>query len=325
MTTPHPPQFSGASRAPRLVCVGMATIDHVFRLTAIPREPTKVRAKEYVRISGGMAANAAVAIARLGGAVEYWGPVGRDANGEDILAELAAERVGTGGVVRVPQASAVSAIMVDRAGERLVCGYSDPAAFDVDAELPLAQLAGFDAVHVDCRWWKAGRTVLAAARGLGKRAVFDADLAPAEALEALAPLASHAIFSERGLASVAAGDTPEAQLTDFADRHGPAPGSEGVLYGVTLGPRGYVWLSGGRLWRLGVPEVEVIDTLGAGDVFHGAYAYALACGMDEAACARFASATAALKCTRFGGRSGTPSHAEVDALLARWDAQPQAL
>ncbi len=58
----------------------------------------------------------------------------------------------------------------------------------------------------------------------------------------------------------------------------------------------------------------------AGDVFHGAYAYALGLKMDSRAAARFASATAALKCTRFGGRSGTPTHAEVDAQLARWSA-----
>ena len=67
-----------------------------------------------------------------------------------------------------------------------------------------------------------------------------------------------------------------------------------------------------------MPEVTVVDTLGAGDVFHGAYAYALALKMDAEAAARFASATAALKCTRFGGRSGTPTHAEVDAVLAHW-------
>lgn len=307
--------------APRVLCIGMATIDHVFRLTAIPREPTKVRAKQYVRISGGMAANAAVAVARLGGAAEYWGPIGADANGEEILAELAAERVGVSGVLRVPQPSAVSAIMVDLAGERLVCGYSDPATFDSDTALPLERLAGFDALHVDCRWWRTGRHALAAARARGLPAVFDGDLAPPEALVELAPLASHSIFSERGLASVAVGDSPQAQLVDFAARHGRAD----ALLGVTLGAAGFVWISEGRLWRIGVPRVEVIDTLAAGDVFHGAYAYALACGMDAHTCARFASATAALKCTRFGGRSGTPAHAEVDAQLAVWNEAPQAL
>ena len=92
----------------------------------------------------------------------------------------------------------------------------------------------------------------------------------------------------------------------------------GGFAGVTLGPAGFVWHERGTTSRVGVPDVDVIDTLGAGDVFHGAYAYALGHKMDTAAAARFATATAASKCTRFGGRGGTPTHAEVDALLARW-------
>jgi sulfofructose kinase len=297
--------------APRILCVGMATIDHVFRLPAIPREPTKVRATEYVRISGGMAANAAVAAARLGGQVEYWGPIGTDANGDDILAELAAEGVGTSGVVRVPQRAAVSAIMVDEAGERLVCGYSDPSTFDAEAVLPLERLSGFDAVHADCRWWRAARQVLPAARRLGIPTVFDGDISPAAVLAEVAPLAQYPIFSERGLLIAAQDASHDDRLASIARR-------SGGFAGVTLGARGFVWYDGGRIHILGVPQVNVVDTLGAGDVFHGAFAYALGLRMDTPTAARFASATAALKCTRFGGRGGTPTHAEVDELLGRW-------
>jgi sulfofructose kinase len=298
---------------PRILCVGMATIDHVFRLPAIPREPTKVRATEYVRISGGMAANAAVAAARLGGQVEYWGPIGADANGDDILAELAAEGVRTSGVIRVPQRAAVSAIMVDEAGERLVCGYSDPSTFDAEAVLPLERLSEFDAVHADCRWWKAARQVLPAARRLGIPTVFDGDITSAAVLAEVAPLAQYPIFSERGLLIAAPDASHDDRLASVARR-------SGGFAGVTLGARGFLWYDGGEIHTIGVPEVKVVDTLGAGDVFHGAFAYALALRMDTAAAARFASATAALKCTRFGGRGGTPTHAEVDDLLGRWRA-----
>jgi sulfofructose kinase len=290
----------------------MATIDHVFRVQSIPREATKIRATQYVRISGGMAANAAVAVARLGGDSVFWGPVGDDANGDEILSELASEGVDVSGASRVKRHSAISAILVDSAGERLVCGYSDPAVFDVDAELPLDTLAGFDAVHADCRWWKAARAVLPAARALGVPTVFDGDIAPGEVLAEVAPLAEYPIFSERGLVLATPGAGHDDRLASIARR-------SGGFAGVTLGARGFVWVDAQGLHTIGVPEVAVIDTLGAGDVFHGAYAYALALKMDTAAAARFASATAALKCTRFGGRSGTPSHAEVDEVLSRWD------
>ncbi len=295
----------------RILCVGMATIDHVFRLEKIPTEPTKVRASQYVRISGGMAANAAVAVARLGGQAEYWGPIGSDDNGDDILAELAAENVLLSAVVRVPQHSSISAILVDKDGERMVCGYSDPAVFDAEANLPLERVGEFDAVHADCRWWKAARKAFGRARELGIPTIFDGDLAAASVLNEVAELATHPIFSEKGLAAVSSGSSIEQRLAGVARRCGG-------FAGVTLGAGGFVWHEHGTAHRIGVPDVQVVDTLGAGDVFHGAYAYALGCRMDTASAARFASATAALKCTRFGGRSGTPTHAEVDALLARW-------
>jgi sulfofructose kinase len=63
-------------------------------------------------------------------------------------------------------------------------------------------------------------------------------------------------------------------------------------------------------------DVTVVDTLGAGDVWHGAFALALAEGRDEEAAVRVASAAAALKVQRKGGRSGAPVRAELDSFLA---------
>jgi sulfofructose kinase len=62
--------------------------------------------------------------------------------------------------------------------------------------------------------------------------------------------------------------------------------------------------------------LTAVDTLGAGDTWHGAFAVALADGLSEDEAVRFASAAAALKCTRFGGRDGAPSRREVDRFLA---------
>ena len=78
-----------------------------------------------------------------------------------------------------------------------------------------------------------------------------------------------------------------------------------------------LWLEDGALRRLPVFAVEAVDTLGAGDSFHGGFALALAEGRDEVAAMRFGAAAAALKCTRFGGISGTPRRGEVEALLGK--------
>ena len=79
--------------AKRLICVGHAALDRIYRIEAFPPEPTKVRALEYVESGGGMAANAAVAVARLGGRAELWSRTGDDVVGQTIRAGLKAERV----------------------------------------------------------------------------------------------------------------------------------------------------------------------------------------------------------------------------------------
>ena len=81
---------------------------------------------------------------------------------------------------------------------------------------------------------------------------------------------------------------------------------------VTAGAYGTYWAGGHRP----AFEVEAVDTLAAGDVFHGAFAFGLAEGWQIPAAIRFAAAAAAIKCTRFGGRLGAPTRAEVEAFLA---------
>jgi len=86
---------------------------------------------------------------------------------------------------------------------------------------------------------------------------------------------------------------------------------------VTLGHEGCMWLEGEQVRRLPAFPVDAVDTTGCGDVFHGAFTFGLSQGWDVARNARFASATAALKCRALGGRTGIPSRDEVEAFLDR--------
>ena len=81
------------AEAKRIICVGHAALDRIYRIEAFPAQPTKVRALEYMEAGGGMAANAAVAIARLGGRAELWSRIGDDTAGSTIRAGLKAEHV----------------------------------------------------------------------------------------------------------------------------------------------------------------------------------------------------------------------------------------
>src|SRR5262245_17720954 len=104
----------GADVMKRIICVGHAAIDRVYRIDKFPDRPTKIRALEHVETGGGMAANAAAAIARLGGPVELWSRVGDVDNGVKIRRFLMAAGVDT----RYVQAfednrSSTSVILVD--------------------------------------------------------------------------------------------------------------------------------------------------------------------------------------------------------------------
>jgi sulfofructose kinase len=291
-----------------VLCVGHAAFDTIYRVTALPREPTKVRALDFAESGGGMAANASVAVSRLGGRAAYWGRVGDDARGERIVAELAADGVDVSNVRRQGgAATSCAAILVDDDGERLVCSYND-STLDADAGwLPLPQVAAFDAVLVDVRWPEASVAVLRAAREAGRFAVLDADVGPTDVLRRLPEHAGHTVYSYAGLALAAGIDAPGAAL-----RRVSAPGR---FVGVTLGADGFLWLDGTTERRIAAPTIRAVDTLAAGDVWHAAFALALAEGGGIEACARFANVAAAIKCTRFGGRRGCPSRAEVEKYL----------
>jgi len=294
----------------RILCLGMSAHDCVYQVDAIPTVPTKILATGYAECGGGMAANASVAVARLGGESHYWGRVGDDALGDRIVGELAGEGVVTRNVRRLRGVvSPSAAILVDATGERLVCAYNDPALDRDPAWLPIAEVSAFDAVLADVRWPEGSAAVLDAAREAGKPAVLDGDIGPREVLLDLAARATHAVFSTPGIARATGTTDPIDGLRAIASRHLP-----GVM-GVTLGPEGFAWIEDGKLRRAPAPRLQAVDTLAAGDVFHGAFTLALAERQSLADAAAFANAAAAIKCARFGGRRGAPAREEVEALL----------
>ncbi len=136
-----------------IVCVGHAALDYVYRIEAFPPAPTKVRSLEHLESGGGMAANAAAAIARLGGEVELWSRTGGDSAGERIHKFLAADGVDIAYVRTYEHArSSTSAVIVDQNGERLIIGERDHAMPMDSSWLPLARIAGAAAVVSDLRW-----------------------------------------------------------------------------------------------------------------------------------------------------------------------------
>ncbi len=293
-----------------IICVGHAALDFVYRIEAFPPAPTKVRSLEHIESGGGMAANAAATIARLGGLVELWSRTGADSAGERIHAFLEQEGVDIRHVRTYEGArSSTSAVIVDGKGERLIIGERDHA-MSMDASwLPLERVAEAAAVVSDLRWVEGTRAAFTAARAAGVPTLLDADLGGGGSLDEFLCLADYAIFSGPALDAFAAGGSEQERLKRVL--------ALGVrLAGVTRGAAGYTWASAeGQGGHQPAFATEIVDTTGAGDAFHGAFAWALAHGHTFADCARIAAAVSALKCRRLGARSGLPTLEELNSFL----------
>ena len=291
--------------APHILCAGSITHDHVYTIPESLAVGNKHRATSRFAIGGGVAANAAVAISRLGGRATLMGAVGSDDVGDLVLDELRAEAVDVRYIRRLAAtATPESLVIVQPDGSRTIVAH---ASIDLsrleDPTFPQGELS---AVLVDARWPDATRTALDVARRSGIPGVVDVDRLPTDS--SLLDDASHLVFSEPAMAELTGSADLDVGLREAA-RNVRAHVS------VTLGERGVTWVDGDELRHLDGFPVEAVDTTGAGDVFHGAFTLALAEGASESVAFRFASATAALKCSRPGARAGIPDRATVDDFL----------
>lgn len=299
------------SLPPHIVFAGAATVDLIFKVDALPPGPGKVLPTALAQVAHGMATSAATAAARLGGRCTLITRIGGDMMGDRFLAEVEAEGVDCHQVRRFEGvATPLSAVIVDEQGERLIVPYYDPALGADPDWIDAGAIAAADAVQVDVRWPQGAARVLDIAKAAGKIALLDADVGPTQTIVDLAQRATHVVFSEpAALAVSGCGSIVEAvrALTQRFD----------AFIAVTGGEQGCFWAEGDAVFQRRAPQVDAVDTLAAGDVFHGAFTLALAEGQAVADAVAFANTAAAISCTVFGGRLGAPDRVAVEALMAR--------
>ena len=295
----------------RVICTGLAVLDHIFYLQEIPKNPIKSFASSYQIVGGGNAATAAVAISRAGGQAIFWGSLGDDLNGDKILSELEEFGVDVKDVKRLNGLnSSVSSVLIDNTGERLITNFTDYKLIKKADWLPLGKLEKSDAVLADLRWQEGALKTLGRARELGIPAVLDADLTPAGLNEEVIKYATHVLFSEPALNEFSQGKSIVEALHLVSEINGG-------WAGVTEGSSGTRWLDNGKLKHVPAFKVQTVDTLGAGDVFHGVFALSLAEGHLENNALIRASAAAALHCSRSGGRKTIPIRKEIETLISK--------
>jgi sulfofructose kinase len=238
--------------------------------------------------------------------------MGADSEGDFLRQRLSHHGVGVSGMRFEEGIDTVTAVViVDRRGERFIVGYGHDLLPVSASHLPLEQVADAGAVLADISWYEGGVAILDAARAAHVPSVLDAEGIDPDKLFDLARRSSLPVFSEDGFALISNGAEPDAgSCRALAHRLG------GTI-GVTLGSEGSIWWTDGALAHVPALSVAVLDTTGAGDVFHGALAAALAERRPLLEAARFASAAASLKCALGNGWDGMPSRQAVEQAMMR--------
>ena len=301
---------------PRILCIGMPVRDLTFRVSGVPARGSKENATHFDEICGGNALNAAIGIVRLGGRASICGPMGdaRETSSRFIFEKLAQEGIETKDIVHMPGlVTPISSVMVDPSGERTIVTFRDPALWKVRLPSTDMLLEDCDAILTESRCAEFCTDLCAEARRRGIPVVVDVDRAMS-LREGLLNASSHLVFSSEPLQETA-DVTDDGQALKKIAKLTPS-----FLAG-TRGPKGTIWLDEqGNLQETPAFPVHTVDTLGAGDVFHGAFALAITENQELREALRFASAAAALKCTRFGGAFAAPQRAEVTELLSHGQA-----
>lgn len=308
-------QGTDTTQPVRLICLGLSAYDMVWTVDTLPAGGGKIRALAFDEGGGGMAANASVVAARLGAEVHFWGRAGNDRSGAAMRDALAGEGVGVNSFRCFDgAASSISGVVVDAHGERSIVNFRGAGLPTDPAWLPLDEVAAASAVLADPRWPQGAAAMFDSARTAGVPTVLDGDVADDAIFDQLLPKVDYAIFSEPGLAAYArhmddaecAHDDGSSDLSRYIPRLEFARSRGCGIAAVTLGKRGVVWLADSSCNHLPAIEVDVVDTTGAGDAFHGAVTFAIGAGLNIHDAFVFARAVAAIKCTRAGGRAGAP-------------------
>ena len=298
-----------------VLCVGLVCVDLVLSVPHHPGPDEKLRASSRLVAPGGPAAVAAAQVARLGGHAAFAGLIG-DASADPLasllLQAFAAERIDASALLSAPgPETPLAAILVKPDAARAVLSHRPAPPSEAAGKPPAFPSARV--VLVDGHRPEWNDALVAHARSTDAPLVLDAG-SWSDSVRALAPRAGHLVASEACARAALDGRDPAAVAPALL-RSALAAGRDAVVV-VTLGSRGLVWSSPAASGAVPAFRIEAIDTTGAGDAFHGAYALGLARGLPFPDLLRLASAAGALACTRPGAWPALARAAEVHALLA---------
>jgi len=311
----------------KVVGIGQCALDNLFIIDSFPVPDTKKEVLEWTIAGGGPVATALVALSRLGVECDFHGITGDDEAGAKIRESMLTENVNIYGLISRPGAvSQVAFIAIEKKSGKRTIFWKRPSADPLTPDelnvrarraLPLRKnikpdsfLDGADFLHIDGLMHEASIHAVKKARAKNIPVMLDAGRMRKGMME-LAHMCDYVVGSEEFARAFSVNDSnfePEKIIKQMAKF-----GAKAVT--ITLGDKGSITLSDNEIFTTPAFTVNIVDTTGAGDVFHGGYIYGLLQNWDIMKVVRFASAFAALKCRKLGGREGIPCLDETINML----------
>ncbi len=288
-----------------VLCVGHACFDLIFAVDRHLGPDEKGVASSFKSCGGGPAANAAVTASRLGYKVAFAGYIGNDIYGKKHIKQLEKESVITDLVVRGSSPTPLSAILVKPDGKRTLINYRGSTKRlkidDIDFSNCNPKAILFDGLEPEISF-----PLAEFAREHGIPAIMDAGSVH-YGTQKLTNLVDYIVASKK-FACEFTSETDEEKAVKKLSEYAPS-----VV--VTLGERGLIWKDNRDMGWKPAFTVDAVDTTGAGDAFHGAFAAGIVDGKKWDELLRYSSAVAALCCTKLGARLGIPTSEEVKEFL----------
>jgi sulfofructose kinase len=300
-----------------LVGVGLNATDTLIALPSYPERGSKVEYSSATVLPGGQVATTVVACQRWGATARYVGILGDDAAAVLHKQAFAQERV-EAQIITVPGGtSPQSLIIVDAGGERTVLCRRDPRVVLKPEALHREWIVNARALHIDGCDTEAATVAAGWARAAGIPVIADLDeLYPG--VEKLLELVDYLIVSRDIPCRLMGESDLEMSLRQMQRRYGSC------LTAATLGDNGVLAWDGSQFHQLSAYAVPVVDTTGAGDIFHAGFIYGLLQNWPVERRLDFACAAAALNCTASGARGGIQSVAAIEELMATGHRHPPA-
>ena len=278
---------------------GLSALDLIHKVSDLPKNPEKYKSKSTFISIGGNAANASVALSRLGVKVYLSTIIGKDDIGDILKRKLISENIDLSYTHFLDNYNtSISSIIIDKNGERLVLNNRKFDSLKIKKNIDYEMFDGF---LFDSRDTKNSIKILKEINNIKKPKLLDAE---ENTTNELLNYFSHVVFSYQGLKSFTGLEDIKTALMTFSKRF------EFKVF-VTNGEHGCYFIKDNILKNIPALKIKPVDTLAAGDVWHGAFLLKLVSNTSLKNCIQFANYIASFKCKKFGGSSGAPFLSEL--------------